>query len=285
MKNNNILIVNKEKLEKLKNNFKKDGVEKLHVLADFDKTLTKAFVNGKKISSSLSILRDEGYLTPDYPKKAKDLFKKYNPIEIDLNIPLEEKSKTMKEWWMKHFQLLIDSGLNMKEIEKAMKSKNLILREGCDDFLDILKDNNIPLVILSSSGLGREGIISYLKNKQKFSKNIHIICNSFNWDESGKAISVNNPIIHTLNKSEAVIDDFPEIFKKVKDKKNVILLGDSISDVDMIAGFDYDNLIKIGFLNENIEENIESYKQKYDILILNDSSAEFIVNLLQEILE
>jgi len=44
----NILITNKERFEELKKEFKKDGVEKLHVLADFDRTFTYAFVNGKK---------------------------------------------------------------------------------------------------------------------------------------------------------------------------------------------------------------------------------------------
>ncbi|MBU2503585.1 MAG: hypothetical protein KJ879_00835 [Nanoarchaeota archaeon] len=280
----NVLIVNKERFEELRDNFKKDGVEKLHVLADFDRTLTKTFVNGKKIPSLISILRDENYLTPDYPEKAKALFKKYNPIEIDPSISLEEKVKAMEGWWTKHFQLLIASGLNMKDIERAMESSNLIFRDRVSELLDILKDNDIPLVILSSSGIGKESIVSYLKNKQKLFENIHIISNSFNWDKNGKAISVNQPVIHGTNKNEIVIDSFPEIYNMVEDRKNVILLGDSLSDVDMITGFNYDNLIKIGFLNENIEKNLENYKQKYDVLILNDSSAEFIVNLLQEIL-
>lgn len=280
----NVLITNKERFEELKNNFKKDGVEKLHVLADFDGTLIQTFVNGKKILSLISVLRDEDYLTPDYPEKAKALYKKYHTIETDLKVSIEEKTKAMEEWWTKHFQLLIDSNLNMKDIEEAMKSSNLVLRDGASEFLDILKDNNIPLVILSSSGIGKESIASYLENKEKLFENIHIISNSFNWDENGKALSVNQPIIHGMNKNEAVIDNFPEISNVVKDKKNVILLGDSLSDIEMVAGFEYDNLIKIGFLNENIEENLEAYKQKYDVLILNDSSVEFIIDLLKQII-
>jgi len=280
----NVLIVNRERFEDLKNSFKKDGVEKLHVLADFDRTLTKALVNGKNTPSLISVLRDEDYLTPDYPKKAKAFYEKYHAIEINPNVSVEEKTKAMEEWWTKHFQLLIDSGLNIKDIEQAMKSSNLVLRKGVSELLDILKDNDIPLVILSSSGIGKESIVSYLKNEEKLFKNIHIISNFFNWDKNGKAISVNQPIIHGMNKNEIVIDSFPKIYNTVKDKKNVILLGDSISDIDMITGFVYDNLIKIGFLNENIKENLENYKQKYDVLILNDSSAEFIVNLLQEFL-
>ena len=51
----------------------------------------------------------------------------------------------------------------------------------------------------------------------------------------------------------------------------------------MVKGFDYENLIKIGFLNENVEENLESFKANYDVLILNDSSMDYINKLLREI--
>jgi ATP-dependent Clp protease adapter protein ClpS len=52
----------------------------------------------------------------------------------------------------------------------------------------------------------------------------------------------------------------------------------------MIKGFDFENLIKIGFLNEKVKENLEEYKKVYDVLITNDSSMEFVNELLKEIL-
>jgi len=51
----------------------------------------------------------------------------------------------------------------------------------------------------------------------------------------------------------------------------------------MIEGFDYDNLIKIGFLNDNINENLEDFKKNFDIVILNDSDMNYINKLLKEI--
>lgn len=279
------MITNKEKFEELKKEFKKEGVEKLHVLADFDRTLTYAFVNGKKIPSLISVLRDEKYLTPDYSEKANALFDKYHAIEINPDVPLEEKKKVMKEWWTVHFELLIKSNLSKNDIVKAVESNNIVLRDGLIEFLNTLKNNNIPLIILSSSGLGKEAIELCLEKKRLFSENIHIISNSFEWDKNGKAVSVKEPIIHTLNKDETAIKNFPEIFEKVKERKNIILLGDSISDIEMAAGFDYEKLIKIGFLNEEIENSLESYKKDFDVLILNDSSAEFLNQLLKEIIK
>jgi 5'-nucleotidase len=280
----NVLITNEERFKELKQTFRKDGAEKLHVLADFDRTLTKEFVQGKKIASLISVLRDNNYLTPDYPEKAKAFYAKYYPIEKDLSLSLEERKKAMRQWWTEHFELLIKSNLNIKDIEKAVEHQDLELRKGMDQFLKVLKENNIPLIILSSSGLGEESIKLYLEKRNLLFDNIHIISNSFKWNNQGKAVGINTPIIHTLSKNETMIKDFPEIFEKVKERKNVILLGDNVSDTEMITGFDHDNLIKIGFLNEEIEKDLENYKKAFDILILNDSSIEFLNKLLQDLI-
>lgn len=278
----NIIIPNPERLEKTKKAIIKDGAEKLHILADFDKTLTKEFVDGKSIVSLISILRDGNYLTPDYAEKAHALYNKYHAIEVDPNIVFEEKERKMHEWWNTHFDLLIKSGLNKRDIKKAIDSGKVKLREGFPEFAKILNSHNIPLVILSASGMGIEAISIYLEKEGILLDNIHIISNDFGWNEAGSAIQIKQPIIHTLNKFETMIKNFP-FFSKTKDRKNIILLGDSVEDTNMAQGSEYNNLIKIGFLNENIANNIEQYKKAYDIVILNDSSMEYVNELLKEL--
>lgn len=280
----NIIISCPEKLEKSKKAITEGGAEKLHILADFDRTLTKTFVDGKSTPSLISILRDGNYLTPDYSQKAQGLYAKYHPIEIDPKIPLEEKKKAMEEWWMSHFELLIKSGLNKKVLERIVGTGKVKFREGFSEIADFLKKYNIPLVIMSSSGLGEESILLYLEKAGKLYDNIHIISNTFEWDENGRVIRVKQPIIHVLNKDETVVKDFP-VFEVIKNKTNVLLLGDNLEDVGMIKGFDYDNLIKIGFLNEKVEENLEYYKNKFDVVILNDGSLEYINKLLRDIIK
>ena len=46
------------------------GHEKFHVLADFDRTLTKCFNGGEKASSLISHLRNGKYLSTSYVEKA-----------------------------------------------------------------------------------------------------------------------------------------------------------------------------------------------------------------------
>jgi 5'-nucleotidase len=179
--------------------------------------------------------------------------------------------------------LLIKTGLNKKHLEEVINSGKIKLRNGAAKFFDFLKKYQIPLVIMSASGLG-EAIPMFLKKERKLYSNVYIISNLFLWDKKGYAIGVREPIIHSLNKDETVLKNF-SFYEKIKDRKNVILLGDNLEDIGMIRGFDFDCLIKVGFLNEKINENFENYKRVYDVLILNDSSINFVNDLLKEIVK
>jgi len=279
----NFLIVNPKDLEKKKKIFSEQGKDKIHVLTDFDRTLTKAYVKGNYVPSIISILRDHHYISKDYSEKAKALFNKYHPIEMNLKIPTKIKKKKMNEWWTKHFKLLIESGLNKSHLERIVREGNIKFREGALEFVDVLHKYNIPLVIISSSGVGNTIPMLFEKEKRLYS-NIYIITNIYSWDRKGNAIEVKKPIIHAMNKEEIAIKNYP-VFKKIKDRKNILLLGDSIDDLNMIKGAKYDNVIKIGFLNSNVKENLKDYKKNFDVLILKDSNMSYINKLMREIIK
>lgn len=278
-----VIIANEKNLEEIKKRIAEDRKEKFHVLADFDRTLTKAFVEGRKVPSIISVLRDRDYLTLDYPAKAKALFEKYHPIEINNNISIKEKKVKMHEWWTTHFNLLIKSGLNKKDLEAVVKEGLIQFRSGVLEFLDFLYNHKIPLVIMSSSGLG-DAIPIYLEKQDKLYNNLHIISNLYEWNSDGKAIGIKEPIIHAMNKDETAIQNYP-VFETIKNKKNVLLIGDSLGDIGMVKGFDYNNLIKIGFLNENVKENIKKYKKNFDVVITEDGSFNYINKLIEGIVK
>lgn len=278
----NIILADKDNFENIKEKILSGGANKFHVVADFDRTLTKAFVNGKPIPAIISVLRNENYLSEEYSKRANELANYYHPIEEDLKIPISEKKKYMKEWWGKHFELLIQSGLNKKHLERVINEGKVEFRDGAGKLLDLLNEKNIPLIILSSSGIG-DLIPMYLEKHGKLYDNTHIIANLYKWDEEGKSVGMHNSIIHVFNKDETSVKNHPEIYKEIKDRKNVLLLGDSLGDLGMVKGFEYSNLLKFGFLNERIEENIEEYKKNFDVIITNDSSMDYVNQLVKKI--
>jgi len=276
----NIFINDQNKLEELIKRFKDDGVSNLQIVSDFDKTLTKVFIDGKKANSIIAVLRDQNYLTPDYSVRANALHDKYGPIENDYNIPLEERQKAMTEWWETHFKLLIECGLSKSDIEKVYQSNIVTLRDNHSEFFKLINDNNIPLTIITAGGLGGDIINMIFNGLGYWKDNISIIANSFIFDDNGKVIEIKKPIIQSLNKFDIIIND-PVVFNKIKEKKNVIMLGDNIEDIGMVSHLDYDNIIKIGFLNEKVEENLDMYKKTFDVVIANDGSLEFVNSLLR----
>jgi hypothetical protein len=50
-----------------------------------------------------------------------------------------------------------------------------------------------------------------------------------------------------------------------------------------VEGFEYDHLIKIGFLNDKVEENLEHYKKAFDVVLTGDASMAYVNELLNEV--
>jgi len=278
----NVLISNPKKLAIKIKKISQAGLDRLHVLSDFDRTLTKVFVNDKNTPSIISILRNGNYLTPDYAPKAHELYKKYHAIEINHRISRAKRKLAMAQWWKAHFNLLIKSGLNKNDLKTIAQSGKVKFRAGFGAFVNFLKNHHIPMIILSSSGLGGDVIKMRLEAEKIFYNNVHVISNVWRWDKNGFALGVKPPIIHALNKNEAVVKNF-SIAKAIKNRKNILLLGDNPEDLGMLEGFNYEYVIAVGFLNEDVKKNLPHYQGKFDVLILNDSSLDYVNKLLKEL--
>ncbi len=231
--------------------------DNIHILADFDRTLTV----GESVSS-WGILSSGGFLSPKYCEERQKLYEKYRPIEIDENLPFEEKNRLMIEWWTQHINLLVKYKLTEETIVEATKDiKVMKFRDGAVDFLGYLYENNIPVIIMSA-GVGNF-IEQFLHNNNCYFSNIYIISNFIKF-ENGVAVGIESDIIHSLNKREDLLPE--DIKERIKDRPNVILLGDQIGDTTMIAENKKENTLKIGFCEEKVEENIKYFNEVYDVV-------------------
>jgi len=267
----NLLITNQKHFDSTLAHIRKDGAKCLHVLADFDRTLTKIYVDGKEVPSIISVLRDNEYLSNNYAERAHELANYYLPISNDTKMPLKEKAKFMSEWWQKHFDLFVECKLNINDIKRVATSGKIQLREGSKEFFDLLRTHNIPLVIISASGLGVDSIRLLLEHGGFMSSNIFIVSNRLKWGADGNFTEAEKPYVHCANKDETVLNAF-SFFDQIEDRKNVLLLGDNADDVEMVSGFEYDNLLKIGFLKNDDDRAILEHQKVYDALILDDGS-------------
>ena len=280
---NNIIIPNPEHLQQTQEQIIKNGPNHLHIITDFDRTLTYSQGrDNKKIKSVISVLREHDYLSKEYSTKAKALFEQYHPIEIDPNISQEAKKKSMETWWKTHNQLLLKSGLQKSHLEQIAESGIIRLREGTKELFSYTHKQQIPLVIFSSSGVG-DTIQLILEKENLMYNNVYIITNKFKWDKKGNAIRAPSHVIHALNKDETSIQNFPDIYDKIKDRKNILLLGDSLGDIKMAQGSDYKNILKTGFLNPGEEKRQSEYEKNFDLIITGDSGLDPVNNILHQI--
>lgn len=266
-------IINNKKTEGIAQAIKQAGPNRLFVLADFDRTLTYGIIDGKKTPSTISLLRDGKHLTPEYTEQAIALYETYHVFENDTSITKEERQAKMVEWWQKHNELLIRSGLTLADLYDVLENGQVEFRSGITSFLDFLEAQEIPLIILSASGCG-DTIPMYFEKLGRKYNNIFVVANRFNWDESGKAISTKGKVITSSTKSGELLLDYPEITKAIQGRDNIILMGDGFDDVDMVEGIKFRNIIKVGFLNLETSENTLKFKEYFDIIIPGDAGLE-----------
>ncbi len=189
----------------------------------------------------------------------------------------------MNEWWQSHFKLLIASGLAKTDLADVVDNGLLQFRAGVGEFLHLLNKNKIPLIVMSASGVG-ELLPMFFAKHNLLLDNIYFVINKFNWNEAGRAISFQEPIIHGYNKDETLLEKIPEIYAKIANRTNVVLLGDSLGDLGMVSGFDYRQLIRIGFLLSDDQTNIKSFKENFDFILSDQEDFYTINQLIKELL-
>lgn len=280
----NIYFAKKELLQKKIEIIRQQGASNLHVVSDFDKTLTRFANNGERNQSLIAVLRNENYLNEEYSIGAKELFKKFHPYEIEPNLDIKQKNEKMLEWWEAHYELLKKCKLSLNDLQKVVASQKVILREGFDKFLEIISKNDIMMTIITAGGLGGDTIKLFLENEGVDYSKINIISNHLIWDKDGFMIGVKEPIVHSFNKDE-IVDQNEEIKDKINNRQNVLLLGDGISDLQMSKNMPVKNIIKIGYLNEKEEELKEMFLENFDVVILNDGSLDEVNKILNKIIK
>ena len=277
-----IIISDKKAFNEKKERMSMDGLENLFVVSDFDRTLTKAFHGKNKVSSLIATLREDDYLGIEYMQEAKDLFQKYHPFEIDMDISFEEKNQKMHEWWTDHNKMFVKYGLTRGIIDDIVRERKVGFREGSKVFFKNLHKSDIPLLIASASSLGMV-IDDYLEKNNVYFDNTKIITNYFKFNEKGVVTGVIDPIVTTTNKYLVINEHLSEIETKNNRNKNILLLGDNYEDEKMANGLHYEDIVKIGFLNEEVDVNLDNYKKVFDVVILNDGSMDFANQFLKDL--
>ncbi|KAL2100821.1 hypothetical protein ACEWY4_002582 [Coilia grayii] len=248
------------------------GPNTVQVISDFDMTLTRFAFNGRRCPTCHNILDNSKLISEDCKEKLKDLLNTYYPIEIDSTRTVEDKLPFMVEWWTKAHALLVQQKIKKDLLATVVRESDAMLREGYQFFFDHLKEQNIPLLIFSA-GIG-DVLEEVIKQAEVFHPNVKVFSNYMDFDETGTLRAFKGELIHTYNKREGALLNTGH-FQELHDRHNVLLFGDSIGDLTMADGVqDVENILKIGYLNDKVEERMESYLNSYDIVLVKDETME-----------
>ncbi|VDP77959.1 unnamed protein product [Echinostoma caproni] len=233
-------------------------------------------------------------------------------------MPVEEKIPHMLTWCSLTQKIMVQCHLHRSALTKTVRECSLVLRDGVKDFADLLHENKIPLLIFSA-GLG-DVIRLLLQRFTMYTDNVRVISNLMRFDEDiwffhlltsnfiisviiysvdksttspqGVLTAFEEPVIHTFNKTAASIVTLGSGDGKTSlERPCVLLLGDSTGDVHMADGTtvgDPDGnqgiVLRIGFLNDRVDEQLEKYKLLYDIVLVNEDTFQIPLTVIRSML-
>ena len=253
-----MIYFDKENIDKKLAKFNKDNV---YIVADFDLTMTAV---GSE--DSWSIFGKSGVLGKKFFDEATSIAQHYYKFEIDETLEFDKKFALMDEWWHKEFSLFVKYGLTETMLDRVVDKVQVVFRAGVKEFLCLMHKNGVPVIIISG-GIG-DIIERVLKKNDCNFDNIHRLANFIEF-KNGVAVNTKGKMIHVLNKSEQALA--PDVSKKLENRPNVLLFGDMVGDANMTSAHN-ENVIRVGFLNQKEDENLQPFKKAFDIVCTNNTS-------------
>ncbi len=181
----------------------------------------------------------------------------------------------MREWAKASFKLL-SKYVTEDVVNRSLVDANLHLRKGAKEFLKELNNKEIPIVVMSS-GIGNI-VEGFLKNENCIYDNTYIVSNFFEFETGKTKIDLEN-LMSTTNKEYIRIPQ--EIRNNLNNKKVGMLFGDLVEDLKMISKEKLETTLTFGFLDENIEKNLEKFNNNFDIVLTENSDFEDVMEVLK----
>ncbi|XP_026747505.1 7-methylguanosine phosphate-specific 5'-nucleotidase [Trichoplusia ni] len=283
LQSDNVHIRDKEEFLQKINKMIKDGHNKLQIVTDFDHTLTRHHLdNGNIVLTSFGMFRECPSIPQHYKDEDNRLSGIYKPIECDPVMSIEEKTQHMIDWYVAAHAMLKGVKFPRNELMDSAHRMVECFRKGVPDMIEWSKVHEVPVLVFSA-GLG-ESVLAALKAANFLLPNVKVVSNFLALDENDYIVGIEGEVIHTYNKNETAIKH-TEYYEMVKQRGNVLLMGDNIGDAGMAEGMERrDVVLKVGFLNQNAEGNLRNYLNKFDIVLVHEPSVHAVNAILKLIL-
>ena len=226
------------------------------------------------------------------------MYVKYYPLEISQEITKAEKRQHMIDWWIAAHETLASARISQSDIAAMAAETPVPFRAGAHHLVEACQQRHIPFLVFSAGigGVFQSNVAAHdapdiiqevLLQANLLTPNVHVISNWMDFDERGVCTKFKDPIVHVMNKNEISAmqelresDDGRRYFQSIAERPNVLLLGDSLGDVQMSHGIPHDVCLNVGFLNHSVPDLLPTYLDTFDIVLTNDVGFQVVKELL-----
>jgi HAD superfamily hydrolase (TIGR01544 family) len=268
----------------------RDGPSQFQIVTDFDKTLTPQWLNNPESDSgalvpchaSHGVIETSPFVGPKYSKHTRDLAAYYMPLEHDIRLTNDAKTKICEEWYHKAHTCMLDEKLSSDILDKIVhhcwSSMEIHLRLRTSEVFSVCRALGIPVTVLSAGLadvieriLTLEGIIP----QSNVDSGILAVGNRMLFNPDGCHSGFSEPCIHAYNKKHALTQALISDASRAE-RSNAIVMGDLIADVEFVHSIPHlSRYIAIGFLADgpHHEERLKEYLKHFDIVITGGSAS------------
>lgn len=250
---------NRNKVVKKLDRILSDGKDNLHLVLDFDRTLTTRKNKFGEDVTTWEILKQ--HLSENGQKEYQRFFETYRPLEARGEMTQEDA----KVWWESIIKLYQSEGLSLSMIEKDV-NKRMPIRRHTKTLFELCEKQKIPTVIVSA---GLKDVIELWCSKFKLKPTI-ILSTKLIFSKNGNIKGwYRKSLIHVLNKKEK---GHKEITKIRQERPNTILIGDSMDDAAIVEG--ENNVLRILIYAPRRDDDISKFNkafEKFDLVIKSRS--------------
>ncbi|CAM9271226.1 unnamed protein product [Pylaiella littoralis] len=279
-----VLFRDAEDFERKRQRITAGGSDRLQIISDFDFTLTKFWVNGRRGDSCHAVIDGSDLLAEDFHRKTSELRNHYYPLEVAPNLTQETRVEMMVEWVTKAHDAMVAAGITKDVLTAAVGKGNLQFRPGHGELLRWVDREGVPLLMFSAgiADVVEEAFRQH--SEEPLPSTCSVISNRMAFDSDGAMTGFVGETFHVFNKhaSSAAVKPYFET-EKMTCRKNVLLLGDSLGDLNMAKGLSAEEVLTVGFLNDKVEERKDAYLKAYDVVVLGDGGFDFVLEFLQSI--
>jgi len=176
------------------------------------------------------------------------------------------------EWWDRAHEIMLKHGVPRRpQLQRLVQGASMPPRPGAFELLQKLADMQVPVLIVSA-GLS-DVIEEFLRQHDINTENITVCSNRLNYGADSVPQSVSPPQPITSFTKASAYRMAGAFFRHHMQRRYVLCLGDSVTDIDAAQEVPYDEILSVGFMNSRPPTAMTKYADTFDAVVLGNNGS------------